>query len=108
MSRRSIMGGIRLVALGSTLALFVSCSGADQQAVTTFLTAVQGADEATLSGISLVKFPGSVTSWEILEIGPESKEPFLLAQIRDELSALEQQLEIKRERHANFLSDNAK
>jgi len=102
------MSGFRTLALGSTLALLVSCGGAEQQVVTTFLTAVQGNDEATLSGVSLVKFPGSVASWEILEVGPESKEPFLLAEIRKEFVGLEKEIEINNERHSNFLSDNAK
>ena len=102
------MRGFRTTALGSTLALLVSCTGAEQQLVSTFLTAVQGGDEATLSGVSLVKFPGSVTSWEILEVGPESKEPFPLAEIQKEFTELEKQTEINNERHANFLADNAK
>jgi hypothetical protein len=101
------MGGIRRVALSSTIVLLVSCSGAEQQVVKTFLTAVQGGDETTLSGVSLVKFPGSVTSWEILEVGPESSEPFPLADVRKELVELETKIKFQQERHANFLSDNA-
>lgn len=101
------MGGIRRAVLGATLALFVACTGAEQQVVKTFLTAVQGGDETTLSNVSLVKFPGSVVSWEILEVGPESSEPFPLADVRKELAELEIKIEFQQERHANFLSDNA-
>jgi hypothetical protein len=102
------MGGFRITTLGSALALIISCSPPEEQLVKTFLLAAQGGDEAMVSGVSLVKFPGSVASWEILEIGPESKEPFPLAEIRKELADVESQIKINNERHANFLSDNAK
>jgi hypothetical protein len=101
------MSGIRATALGSTLTLILSCSGGEQQLVTTFLTAVQGGDEAMLAGLSLVEFPGSVTSWEILEVGPESNEPFALAEVREEFVALEKEIGSDAETHAAFLADNA-
>lgn len=102
------MSEIRAAILGSALALLFSCSGGDEQLVKTFLTAVQGGDETTRAGVSLVKFPGSVTSWEILEVGPETSEPFPLAAVRQELTELEKKSAFQQERHANFLADNAK
>jgi hypothetical protein len=102
------MGRIRLLCVVSILALMVSCSGGEQQILKTFFVAVQGGDSATLSGISVAKFPGKVTSWEILEVGPESKEPFTLAAKRAEFLELEKSVEKKRDDNDAFIKDNAK
>lgn len=102
------MGRIRLLFVVSILALMVSCSGPEQRVLTTFFTAVQGGDSATLSGISVAKFPGTVTSWEILEVGPESKEPFTYAAKRADFLELEKSVERKKEDNGIFFQDNAK
>jgi hypothetical protein len=103
------MGRIRLLFIVSILALMVSCSGGgEQQILKTFFIAVQGKDSATLSGVSVVKFPGKVTSWEILEVGPESKDPFTLAAKRAKFLDLEKSVEKKTEENDAFIQENAK
>jgi hypothetical protein len=102
------MGRIRLLVILSILVLMVSCSGGEQQILKTFFIAVQGGDNATLSGISVVKFPGTVSSWEILEVGPDSKEPFTLAAKRAEYLELEKSVKKAQADNEAFLQDNSK
>jgi hypothetical protein len=92
-----------ILALGS-----LSCTGSEQQLVQTFFTAIQGGDEVMASGVSVAQFPGSVTAWEILEIGPESKEPFGLSALREEFQELDAALEKEKRDGEAFLEKNAR
>jgi hypothetical protein len=87
------MGRIRFAALVSVALATFACTPQEHQVVQNFFTAVQAGDESAVSRVSLVSFPGSVTSWEIVEIGPESVEPFTLLDLREDLKEAERALE---------------
>lgn len=101
------MGRIRSLLVVSILGLMVSCSGGEQQILKTFFVAVQGGDNATLSGISVARFPGTVSSWEILEVGAESTEPFTLAALHAEFLKTKEALDKKKEEDEFFARMNA-
>jgi hypothetical protein len=69
--------------LTHTLALsagvfLVSCQGPEEQILAKYFDAVRSGDHVTLAGMSVAGFSGPVESWKIIEVGPESREPFRL------------------------------
>jgi hypothetical protein len=62
--------------------LFVTCRGPEEEFLAKFFDAVRSGDHVTLAGISVVGFSGPVDSWELMEIRPEAREPFRLAELR--------------------------
>ena len=101
------MRTVQILALASILALGLACSQPEQRVLTTFVNALQAGDEAAAAQVSLVKFPGEeVTTWEIVEVGPESSAPFQLANMQAERAKKVKQLESMIERNDLFLQDN--
>ncbi|GMR24224.1 MAG: hypothetical protein BMS9Abin37_2742 [Acidobacteriota bacterium] len=102
------MRTIQILALSSSIAaLGLSCTGQPgERALTTFGNAVQAGDETTAAQVSLVEFPGEVSTWEIIEIGPESSEPFPLIKLIEERKAMEKELEAMVETTNAFLQEN--
>lgn len=102
------MGKIRLFVVSSLLVPFLACSGGgEQQVVGTYLNAVKGGDKAAASFVSLVEFPGEVSSWEIVEVGEESQEPFNLPSVRAEFQEMEAAVEAKTESNDAFVQLHA-
>ena len=101
------MRTVHILALSSIAALGLSCSSQPEQRVLTmFVNAVQAGDQAAAAQVSLVEFPGEVSTWEIVEVGAESSEPFKLAELQEERAAMVRRLEAMVERNDVFLQDN--
>ncbi len=66
----------------STSLLFLTCRGPEEEFLDKFFDAVRIGDHVTLAGVSVVGFSGPVDSWEVLEVRPEVREPFRLADLR--------------------------
>ena len=91
----------------SIAALGLSCTGEPgERALTTFGNAVQAGDKTAAAQVSLVEFPGEASTWEIIEIGPESSEPFPLMKLLDERKEMEKDLEAMVETTTAFLQEN--
>ena len=101
------MRTVKILALFSFAALGLSCSGQPgERALTTFGNAVQAGDEDAAAQVSLAEFPGKVSTWEIVEIGPESSEPFPLIKLIEERTTMVKELEAMVEKTTVFLQDN--
>lgn len=102
------MRNLQFVALLTVVAIGVSCSSQPEQRVLgSFVTAVQAGDEDAVAQISLVEFPGEdIASWEIVEIGPETSEPFPLGELQDELIATKEELEEMVAKNDAFVREN--
>ena len=70
------------------------------------MTAVQTGNEDAADATSLVEFPGDVESWEIVEVGPVSSEPFAIAGLELKLSELSRERRTKKDNNAYFVQDN--
>jgi hypothetical protein len=87
---------------------FVSCGGQEETAIDTFLQAVKDKDETALGVVSSVGFPGDVSSWEIVEIGPEATETFHLPELRRKALNAKADLDMHVEKRGYFMRDNAR
>lgn len=83
--------------------LGLSCSESEREVLDPFFTAVQRGDERAIKVVSLVPFPGKVRSWEIVEVGPQSSEPFALPALQGEISELSEERRTKKEENDAFL-----
>ncbi len=98
---------LRLTPLAMLVVLLgVACSGGQQQVVSSFLTAVQTGNEDAAKAASVVEFPGEVKSWEIVEVGPVSSEPFALEELERKLSELSRERRTKKDHNAYFVQDH--
>ena len=98
---------LRLRTLAIIMVLLgVACSGGQQEVISSFLTAVQTGNEDAADATSLVEFPGDVESWEIVEVGPVSSEPFAIAGLELKLSELSRERRTKKDNNAYFVQDN--
>lgn len=102
------MRTVQILALSIfSAALGLSCTGEPgERALTSFGTAVQAGDEVAAAQVSLVEFPGTVSSWEIIEIGPESSEPFPLLKLIEERQEMVKEREALIAKTNIFLQDN--
>ncbi len=89
-----------------TLIFLVSCGGPDQQALNTFFKACINGDNATMAAVSSVEFPEKVTSWEVVEIGPESVVAFPLKELMRTKREAESDLKNIAEEDYLYVSDN--
>ena len=99
---------VQILALSIFIAaLGLSCTGEPgERALTAFGNAVQTGDELAAAQVSLVEFPGTVSTWEIIEIGPESSKPFQLMKLIEERGAMAKELEAMIAKTNIFLQDN--
>ncbi|GMR24107.1 MAG: hypothetical protein BMS9Abin37_2606 [Acidobacteriota bacterium] len=98
---------LRLRSLAMLVVLLgVACSSAQQQVVSSFLTAVQTGNEDAAKAASLVEFPGGVESWEIVEVGPVSSEPFAFAALQVKLSELSRERRAEKDNNAYFVQNH--
>lgn len=102
------MRNLQVLGLFSIAAIVVSCSSEPERNVLgTFVTAVQSGNEDAIDHVSLVEFPGEeISAWEIVEIGPETSEPFPLADLQEELIATEEELEQMIKTNDAFVQEN--
>lgn len=101
------MRTVQILALASIAAIGLACnSQPEQRVLTSFVNAVQAGDQAAAAQVSLVKFDGEVSPWEIVEVGPESSAPFQLANLQKERVAMVKQLEAMVATNDQFLQDN--
>ncbi len=96
----------RIIAFASVACLLSACQSADQQILGNFLNAVQGGDEATADSLSIVKFPGKIKSWEVVDPGTDSVQPFRLAEYRQNAIQAKQDLEAQYEDDDYFVQAN--
>jgi len=99
------MRSLRFVLIAVTLALMAGCTGQEKQVLDTFFAAIQGGDDAAMQRISLATFPGSVETWELVEIGPESQAPFTLSELHGKLAKKRSELRIENQKNANYAGD---
>ena len=101
------MRTVQILVLSFIAAVGLSCTGQPgERELTAFGNAVQAGDEAMAAQVSLVEFPGKASTWEIVEIGPESSEPFPLIKRIEERTAMAKELEAMVEKTNVFLQDN--
>ncbi len=101
------MRTVQILVLSFIAAVGLSCTGRPgERELTTFGNAVQAGDEATAAQVSLVEFPGKVSTWEIVTIGPESSEPFPLVKLLEERTAMVKELEAMFDANDTFIQDN--
>ena len=101
------MRTVKILALSFIAAFGLSCSGQPgERALTNFANAMQAGDETAAAQVSLAEFPGEVSTWEIVEIGPESSEPFPLLKLLEERTVMAKELEGMVETTTVFLQDN--
>ena len=97
---------LKKLAVLLVILLGVSCSGAEQEVVNSFLTATQSENETAAKAASLVEFPGEVVSWELVELGPASTEPFALAELYDKRSEVSRERRRVTEENAYFVQEH--
>ena len=75
--------------------------------VDAFLTAVRDGHEEMIRGVSVVNLPDAdVQSWEIVEVSPETTEPYRLAELRAAFFDATKTWEDNIEENDKFLNDN--
>ena len=101
-----IMRNVGIFVLVSMMALLVSCTPPEHDVLNAFISASQADNEDAVAAVSLAKFPGKVSSWEIVEFGPESTRPFGLAGLYEERDSLQEELGDKIVENDAFLQEN--
>jgi hypothetical protein len=94
------------VLLSTALVVLASCGGPDQKALDTYLGAVRNGNKTSQAAVSAMDFPETVHSWEVVEIGPESVEPFALKELNRVAREAKMDLQFYAEKDYLFLSDN--
>ena len=100
------MRNIRMLILAPITALLVSCAPPEHGVLNAFISAVQAGNADAVAAVSVAKFPGKVSSWEIVELGPESTKPFGLTGLYEELDSLKEEFEDKIAENDAFLQEN--
>ena len=95
------------IAIFSFIAFITSCTAPEEQLVDAFLTAVRDGHEEMIPGVSVVNLPDAdVQSWEIVEVSPETTEPYRLAELRAAFFDATKTWEDNIEENDKFLNDN--
>ena len=95
------------IAIFSFIAFITSCTAPEEQLVDAFLTAVRDGHEEMIRGVSVVNLPDAdVQSWEIVEVSPETTEPYRLAELRAAFFDATKTWEDNIEENDKFLNDN--
>ena len=95
------------IVIFSFIAFITSCTAPEEQLVDTFLTAVRDGHEEMIRGVSVVNLPDAdVQSWEIVEVSPETIEPYRLAELRATFFDATKTWEDNIEENDKFLNDN--
>jgi len=100
MPRLAIMGFL-------SLPFITSCAAPEEHVIDAFLAAVRDGREEVIAGVSMVNLPDAdVQSWEIVEVGPESTEPYRLGELNTAFFEAVKAYETKAEEDDRFLNDN--
>ncbi len=95
--------------LSVLLAAGAGCAAPEERIVDYYLAAVRDGQNEIVAGVSLVSFPEEdIQSWEIVEIGPESTEPYRLVEIRDEHFEAKEAYDARTVENDEFLRANEK
>ena len=95
--------------LSVLLAAGAGCATPEERIVDYYLAAVRDGQDGIVAGVSLVSFPEEdIQSWEIVEIGPESTEPYRLTGFRDEHFEAKAVYDAKTVENDEFLRANEK
>lgn len=86
--------------------LGLGCSGPEQGVVDSFFAAVQKGDESAAKIVSTVAFAGAARSWEIVEVGPQTREPFALPMLQAKVSELSDERRSNKEENEAFLESH--
>jgi predicted nuclease with TOPRIM domain len=100
------MRNVGFLVLVPVALLSVSCAPPEQGVIETFINAAQSGNDDAVATVSVVKFPGKVTSWEFVELGPESTAPFGLADLYEEVGTLKEDLDAMVANNDAFLREN--
>jgi hypothetical protein len=93
--------------LSVLLAVGIGCATPEERIVDYYLTAVRDGQDEIVAGVSLVSFPEEdIQSWEIVEFGPESTEPYRLIEIRDAHFNAREAYDAKTAENDEFLAAN--
>ena len=95
------------IVIFSFVAFITSCTAPEEQLVDTFLTAVRDGQEEMIQGLSMVNLPDAdVQSWEIVEVSPETTEPYHLAELSAAFFEATKTWEDNIAENDKFLNDN--
>ena len=102
------MPTVQTLALSLIVAFSLACSSGppEESVLTSFVNAVQAGDDAAAAQVSVVQFPGDVSTWEIVEVSPESSAPFQLANLLKERLAMVKKLESMVAKNDLYIQDN--
>ena len=101
------MTKLREWVLGATLTCLWACGGSPEQAtVEQFFLAARTNDTATVAAISAVGSPGSVESWQVLEVTSQSTEPFVLPGLLVRFEATEKERDATLEEGRAYRDDH--
>ena len=101
--RRLTMLGLLTV----LLAAGIGCSAPEERTVDYYLTAVRDGQDEITATVSMVSFPEkNIQSWEIVEIGPSSSEPYRLVEIRGVHFDAREAYDAKKVENDEFLQAN--
>lgn len=95
------------IAIFSSVVFVTSCAAPEEQVVDTFLTAVRDGQEEVIRGVSLVNLPDTdIQTWEIVEVRPETVEPYRFLELRQAFFEATDAWEAKVEDNDKFLNDD--
>jgi len=97
---------LRKMSFAVAIVVLASCSGQEQQVLSSFFQAIQGGDETTAARVSLATFEGEVESWEIVEVGPETVAPFELPGLHEQLMKKRSEIKLENGTNANYAGDH--
>jgi hypothetical protein len=90
----------------SACLFILSCRGPEEQVLDKYFEAVRSGDHVTLAGMSVVGFSGPVESWKVIEVGPESRQPFRLPELRQQSADAKLELEEQFYEYSDFRKNN--
>lgn len=95
-----------LVLVTVSVWLSVGCKGPEQEVLDRYLDASQRGDNETVAALSMVAFPEDVESWNILEIGAERRDPYLVPELRESVGAAEDERDAQFKVFGEFRREN--
>ncbi|GMR21799.1 MAG: hypothetical protein BMS9Abin37_0115 [Acidobacteriota bacterium] len=86
--------------------LSVGCVGPEQEVLDRYLDASQRGDNETVAALSMVAFPEDPESWNILEIGDERRDPYLVPELRQIVETAEDERDAQFKVFGEFRREN--
>lgn len=75
--------------------LSAACAGPEQEVIDRYLGASQRGDNDMVAALSMVAFPVDVESWNVLELGAETREPYRIPELRAKVAAAEDERDVQ-------------